>query len=192
MDSISDWLAGDKMRNLLKAVCLGSLILSIIFILDIKSYSRGEGADIKIGFIHLQKALSLSLAGKRAAESLSKEREKLLERIKGMEDELALIQERLSKQAALFTEETLKQKQNDFRDKMKSYERFRSDSVQDWERKKKELESKILSEVVRVVQELGKEKEYTVIFAGEQGILYASDAIDLTDETIAKYDAESE
>ncbi len=154
--------------------------------------SAGGEPNLKLGYVNLQKALSLSIAGKSAADKLKEDRDSVLVEIKEKEEELKLMQEQVSKQASVLTEDALKEKREEFRKKMKDYERFRTDSVQEWERRKKELEEKILIELVKVVQEFGEEKEFSVIFAREQGILYASDSVDLTDEIIERYDAKQQ
>lgn len=166
-----------------------AIVLGTLFVFSVIPLNGYGESNVKLGYIDLQDALSSSLAGKRAAEKLKKDRDALLEAIKAKEDELRAMQEQLSKQASLLTEETLKDKQDDFRRRMKEYDRFKTDSAQEWENKKKELEDKILSGVIKVVEELGKKKGFTIIFAREQGVLYASDAIDLTKEVIAAYDA---
>lgn len=166
------------------------LTLSITFVID-ASYAADEN-ELKMGFVYLQKALSQSLSGKIATERLQQERELLVREMQEKEEELKTMQEELAQQVSVLKEDSLKERQENFRKKMTEYERFRNDSAQDWERKKKELEDKILSELIKVIQELGKKKGYSIIFAREQGILYASDAIDMTDEAITEYDASQE
>lgn len=166
-----------------------AIVLGITLVFSIFPLKGHSEPNVKLGYIDLQDALSSSVAGKRAAEKLKKGRDVLIDAIKAKEDELRAIQEQLAKQASMLTEETLKEKQDDFRKRMKDYDRFKTDSAQEWENKKKEMEDKILSEVIKVVEDLGKKKGFTIIFAREQGILYASDAIDLTKEVIAAYDA---
>ncbi len=179
------------MGRFVKSRCL-ALVLGTIFVFSLLPLSAGGEPNLKLGYVNLQKALSLSIAGKSAADKLKEDRDSVLVEIKEKEEELKLMQEQLSKQASVLTEDALKEKREEFRKKMKDYERFRTDSVQEWERRKKELEEKILIELVKVVQGLGEEKGFSIIFAREQGILYASDSVDLTDEIIERYDAKQQ
>jgi outer membrane protein len=165
-----------------------ALLLTGALALMFSAAHAGEQSGLKVGYVNLQKAITASQAGKKAAETLKKEREKLLEQIKEKEEELKEMQEQLSRQVSVLTEESLKEKQEEFRAKMKDYERFKNDSAEAWDRKKKELEEKIFTELLQVVNELGKDEQYTIIFAREQGIIYASEAIDLTDKAITRYD----
>ncbi len=176
------------MKPIYKLNCI-MLSLAAVFIITSFPLKAIGDSSIKLGYVNLQKALMASQMGKRAAETLKKERDAVLKDIQQKEAELKKMQEQAAKQVSVLTEESLKAKQEEFRKKMKEYKRFRTDAVQDWERKKREMEEKILADLVSVVQELGKEKNFTIIFAREQGIIYASDAIDLTDEVIKAYDA---
>ena len=169
-----------------------AMMLGVTSALILHPAYAGESLDPKMGYVNLQKALSASTPGKRATESLKVEREALLKGIKKREEELTALQEELSRQVSVLTEESLKEKQEEFRAKMKDYERFKNDSAEAWERKKKELEAKIFTELLQVVRDLGKEEKFTIIFAREQGIIYASETIDLTDKAIARYDAGQE
>ncbi|HHN64278.1 MAG TPA: OmpH family outer membrane protein [Nitrospirae bacterium] len=147
--------------------------------------------DVKIGYVDLQKALNESEGGKRAKSSLEeiiKAKQKVIDE-RGAEIEK--LKSEIDKQASLLSPEALKKKQDELDRKIREYKRFVQDSQEEVKKKEAELTNEILKDLVKVVKKIGKEEKYTIILEKAEGlILYADNAIDLTDKVIKRYNEE--
>ncbi len=153
--------------------------------------STSFAANLKIGYVDLQKALNESEGGKHAKKSLEeliKSKQKVIDE-KGAEIEK--LKEEINKQAAVLSKEALQKKQDELDKKIREYKRFIQDSQDEVKKKENELTAEILKDLRRIINEIAKEEGYTIIFEKAEGlILYADKAIDLTDKVIQRYNKE--
>jgi len=145
-------------------------------------------ADMKIGYVDLNKALNTSETGKKAVkmlEDMVKAKQKFIDQ-KG--DDIKKLDEELSKQSSVLNPESLKGKQEDRDRLMRDYQRMVKDSQDEIQKKQTGLMQDIIKEMRQVVHELGKKEGYSVIFErSESGILYIPDNFDLTDKLIQQF-----
>jgi len=145
-------------------------------------------ADMKIGYVDLNKALNTSDPGKKAVkmlEDMVKAKQKFIDQ-KG--DDIKKLDEELSKQASILNPESLKEKQENRDRLMRDYQRMVKDSQEEIQKKQTGLMQDIIKEMRQVVHELGKKEGYSVIFErSESGILYIPENFDLTDKLIEKF-----
>ena len=147
--------------------------------------------DYKLGYVSIQKAVIDSLAGKEAMA-------KFQEVVKEMEDdilrekaEIEKLGEVLQKQSMMLTDDIRREKEKDFLRRKRDYERQVKDSQGEVQLKEAELTNDILEDLIPIVQKYGKENNYSIIFEkADRVLLYASDALDITDKIIAIYDAQ--
>lgn len=168
------------------------IIFLLIFLLPniywgIKYASSTEPA-IKVGYVDLQRAARESIAGKKAFEELKKEFVKKQAVIDSRQREIEALQNELAKKASVLTDESKKEKEDLYVRKMKDLKRFVDDSNQELDKQEKELTKKILIELIKVIDKLGQEQQYTLIMERQEGLLYASKSIDLTEEVMKRYD----
>jgi outer membrane protein len=168
------------------------MVLFLIFLLPnvywgIKYASSTEPA-IKIGYVDLQRAARESIAGKKAFEQLKREFTKKQAIIDRRQQEIEALQNEIKKKASILTEESRKEKEELYMKKLKELKRFVDDSNQELDKQERELTKKILIELMKVIDKLGKEQQYTLIIERQEGLLYASKQIDLTEEVMRRYD----
>ncbi len=161
-------------------------ILAVLFTFN------AYAADIKIGYIDLNRALNDSDAGKTASATLENmikaKQAEILEKGK----KIKALEEALVKQAAILTEEAAKEKKDEHDRLLRNYQRMVKDSQEEVQKKQKELMENILKEIRKTVTQLGKDEGYTMIFEKAESILlYHSDEIDLTAKTIQQFNEDS-
>jgi outer membrane protein len=149
----------------------------------------GYGAELKVGYVDLQRALNESEGGKKAKgnlENIIKSKQVLIdERGKAIEAFKAEIEQ----QSALLSEEARKNKQDDYDKKVRDYKRFVQDSQEDVKKKEVEFTNEILGELKAIVEEIGFTEHFSLILEKVEGVvLYADSAIDITEKVIQKYD----
>jgi outer membrane protein len=143
----------------------------------------------KIGYVDLQKALNLSAAGKEAKEKIKAKVQGYDAEVQQRQEELKKLKEDLEKQAMLLSEEARNAKERDYQQKVKDYQRFTKDIQETLQQTDADLTRKILESLLKVVQDVGKKSDYTIILEKtESSLVYADESIDITDQVIKAFD----
>lgn len=168
------------------------LLLLTVALLSLCVVPAAMAADVKIGYVDLQKALNLSAAGKAAKEKMKAKFKDHEAGVQKKQEELKRIKEDLEKQAALLTPEARAAKERDYQQKVRDYQRLTKDIQDELQQADADFTRKILEEVYKLVQQIGKQEGYTVILEkAESSILYANDGIDMTDRVIQAFDKQT-
>jgi len=89
----------------------------------------------------------------------------------------------------LLSAEARAAKERDYQQKVKDYQRLTKDIQEELQQTDADYTRKILEEIFKVVQQIGKQEGYTLVLEKtESSILYASDGIDMTDRVIQAFD----
>jgi outer membrane protein len=169
------------------------LMLLAVILLTLVAVPAAIAADaMKLGYVDLQKALNLSSAGKAAKEKMKAKFKNYESDVQKKQDELKKLKEDLEKQAMLLSAEARAVKERDYQQKVKDYQRLTKDIQEELQQTDAEFTRKILEEIFKVVQQIGKQEGYAMILEKtESSILYASDGIDMTDRVIQAFDKQS-
>ncbi|RME68489.1 MAG: OmpH family outer membrane protein [Nitrospirae bacterium] len=145
--------------------------------------------DLKVAYVDLQKALNECMAGKEAKETLEKEKAQKQKEIEKKEKQIDALKAEIEAKKAVLSQEALQKKQDDLDRLLRELKRFVQDANDELQKKQQQYTNKILSELVSVVNEIGKQRGYTIIFERVPGVLlYVDESLDITDEVIKLYD----
>jgi outer membrane protein len=101
------------------------------------------------------------------------------------------MKETLEKQAPMLAKDARATKEKDFQTKVRDYQRWLEDNQKEIQQKGLDLEKKILADLQKVIQKMGADEGYTLVFEKNENIvLFASKAIEVTDRVIKIYDAQ--
>ncbi|MBE0596427.1 MAG: OmpH family outer membrane protein [Desulfuromonadales bacterium] len=149
-------------------------------------------ADVKIGYVDLQKALNLSEAGKSAKEKIAKTVKEYEGTVEARQKELKRIKDDLDKQSLVLSETARGDKEREYQQKLKEFQRFTKDIQEELQQKDTDFTRQILEELLKVIREIGQKEGYTLLFEQtESSLLYADAKIDITDKVIKTYDSRS-
>ncbi|TYP00038.1 periplasmic chaperone for outer membrane proteins Skp [Geothermobacter ehrlichii] len=149
---------------------------------------NGMAADLKIGYVDLQKVLNESDAGKAAKQKIGEKVKEYEIQIQARQKELQAAKEELEKQALLLSDEARSKKEREYQQKLKELQRFTKDVREDLQMRDSDATKKILAEILKIVSSYGEEQGYTLILEkNESSLIYASDKIDLTDAILERY-----
>jgi len=163
-----------------------TLILSAFLLF---AFSPAVRAEMKIGYVDLQAALNKSKAGQAANAKLNEIVAARQKKITEAEVEIKTLQEEIKKQRHLMTEDAVRAKEEEIERKLRDYKRLVTDSQDEIKKREQKLVSGILDELHAVVKKLGKQEGYAAIFEQNASrMLYADEAIDLTDRVVEMYD----
>ncbi|MBW2504227.1 MAG: OmpH family outer membrane protein [Deltaproteobacteria bacterium] len=162
----------------------------ILFAFISLAVSTGLAAEAgKIAYVDLQKALNLSEAGKAAKEKIKIKVESYDGEVSQRQEELKKMKEDLEKQAMLLSEEARNAKERDYQQKVKDYQRFTKDIQEELQQTDADYTRKILEDILKLVQNIGKQEGYVMILEKtESSLVYADESIDLTDKVIQAFD----
>ncbi len=142
----------------------------------------------EIVFMDMKKIVLESEPGKAAGLDLQKfiegkkaEREEIEGRLKKMQADL-------KKQAPVLTESAYKEKELDYQKEYRDYKRFIEDTNAEMKLKDQELSRKLIPEVLKVAETIGKKEGYAGIMdIGSSGLVYYAKEKDVTDKIIEAY-----
>ena len=147
-----------------------------------------QNAPARVAVIDVQKVLTQSTAGKAAYDKLKKMQEEKIERAKQMEEELRKLDADISAKKVSLSEDKLATMQKQLADKRIAMQRYAQDADREMgEARDRELQA-LQVKIEPVINAIGKEMGLAVIFNKfESGLVYASDAVDITDMVVKKF-----
>ena len=164
-----------------------SLLLGLTLVLCTAGAALADTIP-KIGYVDLQRALNESSAGKKAKEEFKVQVDKLQAKLKRQKDEIDSLKDQLEKKALVMKEEERANLEEQYRKKLRDFERDYKDSQGDLQRKDNELTGAIIKDLQDVIGELGERDGYTLILeATSSAVLYGAKSADLTDAVMELY-----
>ncbi len=166
------------------------IIIGIILILG-GWVGSALAAELKIGFVDIQKAINECNAGKEAKKAITKEVEKFQRLIVEKQRELQTMKESLDKQSPMLNPEARATKEKEYQTKLKEFQRWGEDNQNEVNQKRMEMERNIALGFQKLIKKVGEEEGYTLILEkNEMIVLFASMSIDLTDRVIKIFDTQ--
>ena len=167
----------------MKGVCLAAATMLIA------SVALAEGA-LKIGYVDLQRALNESESGRKAKEDFKVQVDKLQAQLKRQKDEIDSLKDQLEKKSVVMKEEERANLEDEYRRKLRDFERNYKDSQADLQKKDNELTGAIIKDLQEVIRDYGEREGYTLILeATSSAVLYGTKSADLTDDVMKLYNS---
>ncbi len=150
---------------------------------------QAVAAEVKIGVIDFQRVLEVSEAGKAAQEEINEQGKKMESDLKERSDEIEALETKLERESMVMDSEVREEKKREVRIKINDIKTLQKKYISDFKKMEAEIINRIQKDVFEVVAEMGKSDGYAVISEKRAGgVVYASDAHDITDAVIKKYD----
>jgi outer membrane protein len=149
-----------------------------------------QAADgAKVGVVDLQRCLNDSKLGKQFKAEFTAEAEQLKADLEKEETELKALREEIEKQGLVLSETARKEREATYGKRLEAFKGRFKESQQALQRKDQELTRKVLKGLQGIIGELGDKGGYTLIVEKQEaGVLFMSQASDLTDEVVRRYD----
>lgn len=147
-------------------------------------------AQQKVGYIDIKVVIRDSKAGKDANSSFQKEVETKRAVIEQKRKALEDMRQDFVKNRSVMSESKIKTMAESIERKQKDLERTTEDVRVELQRKDLELTQNVLKDIEAIVNEIGKKENFDLIVErSEAGILFGSDASDITQKVVTAYDA---
>ena len=145
-------------------------------------------AQQKLGVIDVERILRDSTRGKQALEELQGFSDTKKSELLAEQASLEELQKRYADSRLTLAEDKLAEMQKQLEDKTIALRRMQDDAERDLQKRQQTEFGKIESEVLPIINAVGKELGYTLIFNKFQsGLVFADDGVDLTDLVIERY-----
>lgn len=147
-------------------------------------------AQVKIAVIESERIVTESTKGQAALEQLKQLREQKMAEARTIQNEINDLRKRLDEGGNALSEDKQAELRKQYEDKVIAARRFQDDADRDLAKLRDETLAKIEKEVLQVIDQIGQEGDYTIILNKFQsGLVYADDAIDITDQVIQRFNA---
>ena len=143
---------------------------------------------VKIGVVDSQKILFNSNRGKEVLAQLEKKSKEMQSKLDKLDKEIQQLENKISTQRVALDPEALTKLGDELQKKRTERQRFWEDSQREIASLRARLFTKMRNEILPIIQQIGKEKGYTLIVdLGDAGAIYWDPAVDITDEVIKRY-----
>ena len=169
-----------RTRQFTKWFCF--LVIFIMFAQATPGYAK----DVRVGVIDIQAAVTGTKEWKKEFASFKTKFEKEKVLIAAKEKNLKKMIEDLNKKSMVLSPKLKKKKEEALLKKKKNFERHVLDKNEEFAKSEKAITNKILKKMVKIVNDLGESKNFTMILEKKVG-LYFDQSVDLTALAIRTY-----
>lgn len=154
--------------------------------------AAAQTAAPKIAVIDVQKLVVESAAGKEAQGRVKKIVDSKEADSEKLQKELQALQQRLTDQGPSMTDDKREQLNKEYQEKGISYKRFQDDAQRQVQEAQQRELSDLEKRVLPVINTVGKEKGYTLIFNkfAPGMLVYADDSVDITDDVLRRFNTQ--
>lgn len=169
-------------------VATPAVMLGLLFLAWALPGQAGQPVQTgRIGVVDMQMILNQSERGKAAKQKLDQERDARQKELDARQQEVMKMQADLEKQAPVLSEQAKREKGEALQRRVRDIRRIAEDSNRDFEKRLAETEADMTREIIKVVQEYGKDQGYVIIL--ERSTLpYVAPTADVTGEVIKRFD----
>ena len=145
---------------------------------------------LKVAVINTEQILLESVAGKKAVADLKKVQDQKEAELNAKQEEIKALQGKIDAGRLSLAQDKLADLEKQLEDKVINARRLQDDANRDLNKRKDDVLGGIDQRVMPVINQLGKEMGFTLIFRKfESGLIYADEAIDITPLVIQRLDA---
>lgn len=168
-------------------ICLSLVLVTSIFCAN----ASAQTAEMKIGFVDLQRVIDASDEGKQAQIDIKKRADELGVQATEMQRALQSMKTDFDKQFEVLSLEAKSQKRDEISNLERDYSRFITDSQNELRNIEQRALKQLLETVGKLVLEYGQQENYTLILEAGN-ILYGAEQIEVTEEVIELYNSKKQ
>lgn len=143
------------------------------------------GAEIRVGFVNASAIFEQFTAAKEAQQAYEKEMADLGKQVEQMERELKAYADTLETRKYLFSEERLREKQQELERKQQDYVNFRQDAEARAAKRNEELTRPIVTAIEEAAKSVAEKEGFDLVLDSAAGIVvYSKPELDLTDRVL--------
>jgi outer membrane protein len=150
--------------------------------------TAAQDEAIKIGIVDIDQAISSTDEGKAAREEFARKQREAEQQMQPLMDRYKGVEEELKAKKFVLSEEALFQKQLDLAEMRNLIQNKIKELEGQLQVDQKRLEGPLTTKLVEIITDVGKTQGFTLILRrGTPGVLYTREALDVTDLIIKRY-----
>jgi outer membrane protein len=150
--------------------------------------TAAQDEAVKIGIVDIEQAISSTDEGKAAREEFARKQREASEQMQPLMDRYKGVEEELKAKKFVLSEEALFQKQLDLAEMRNLIQNKGKELEGQLQLDQKRLEGPLTSKLIEIITDVGKTQGFTLILRrGTPGVLYTREALDVTDLIIKRY-----
>ncbi|HYN23064.1 MAG TPA: OmpH family outer membrane protein [Thermoanaerobaculia bacterium] len=170
-------------------ITLGLLLAAAPFAAARAQQPGASAGPIKIAVIDTEKILLTSNTGKKALADLKKLQEQKEGEARTKQQEVKDLQAKITDGRLSLAQDKLTEMEKQLEEKVIGLRRFQEDANSELGKRRDQILAQIDQKVMPVINTVGKEMGYTLIFRKfESGLIYADEAVDITNAIIQRLD----
>jgi len=143
-------------------------------------------ADVKLGFVDLQRALNEVDEGANAKKALKKEFDEKQKTLDAKQNELKALKDELDSRGTMMKPEVKQEKLNDLQKRLLETQQLYFQLQQELSKREGEATAEIFKKMGVILQTLGEEQGFSMIVE-KSAVVYAKPSLDVTNELIRRY-----
>ena len=152
--------------------------------------AQGGDKPLKIALIDVQRLVTDSAYGKEALAKLKKLNDDKVAEGKAKQEEIEGLRKRLNEGRLSLAEDKIAELEKQLEDRVISFRRFSDDADRELQKAREATLADVERKVMPVIEQVGKEFGYTLVFNKFQsGLVYADDSSDITQLVVQRFDA---
>jgi outer membrane protein len=167
-----------------------SLAITAALTLSALALPAAAQADLKLGYVDLQRALNEVEEGKVAKSALKREFDQKQKLLDDKQEELKRLKADFDKQAVVMAEDARRDRQNELDRKLMEVQGLFMQLQKELSERERDATRGIFDKMNAIIREIAEADGFTMVFErGDAGLMYAPPSLDLTNELIRKYNA---
>lgn len=166
------------------------LLLRLLLVTLSLAWIGSAAAEYRIATVDPNRIVEASPQYEAARKALQQEIEERERGLRQQQDQVAELQRKLERDAALMAEGEIQRLQNDIRSRTRRLKYAQDEAQEDFALRQNELRTKLAKQVQEVVVELAKEEQIDLIVS--EGLVYYSPRIDISEKVIERLKREFE
>jgi outer membrane protein len=146
-------------------------------------------AEVKIGYVNLQRALNEVDEGRAAKARLKSEFEQKQKQLDDKQTEFQKLRTEFEKQVGVLSEDARKQREEDLNRRFVELQTTFQQLQKELTEREREATRGIFDRMGTIIREIAEAEGYTMILEQADAVLWAQPSLDLTNELIRKYNA---
>lgn len=146
-------------------------------------------AEIKIGYIDLQKAIQSTKAGQKAKAEMEKDIEKRKKEIQEKEKDLQKMTQDYEKKSMVLSEEVKQKKQIELQQEIGKYREQVAKTQMELQGKERDLTTPILDKLKKAIEKIAKDEKLSMVLEkAEHSVMWADSQLDITDKVVQAFE----
>jgi len=169
--------------NIIKTVAGCGLLVAALVLVN----GQALAADTKIAVIDMKQVLSTSSAGKRAEGVIKQKMDSLQASLKSDQDSLIAMQKESEKKGAAWSDSVKREKAAAFQKKRQELAEKEANANDELRKLREQQVNPVLKKLEEVVAKIAADNGYAIVLP-RNVVLYATDAVDISNKVISDLD----